>query len=138
MEDIVYDGVRTTSPKQLSLLLTENFKQWFQAKPEEKDRDWKSALENETVFRQLAQSRGIKKEHEHAVDALWKSIAKRPDTNKLQAFQEQVQKTPTEQKFLRQIEHASQDSAGGMSELTYSLLKDLPSLAKKRIYEALV
>ena len=82
MEDLVYDGVRTSSPGQLTLLLTENFKQWFQAKPGEKDRDWGRVLENETLFRQLADSRGIKEGH--TIDALWKSIAKRPDSNKLQ------------------------------------------------------
>ena len=136
MEDLVYDGERTSSPGQLTLLLTENFRQWFQANPEEKGRDWKSLLEKEELFKQLAESRGIK-DHD-VINTLWRAIDKRPDTSKLKTFQDQVQKTPTEAEFMRQIEQASQDSAGGMTGLSYSMLKDLPIAAKIVMYKALV
>ena len=133
MEDLKHQGERITKPGELFKILTENFREWFHAHPSYLDDD--SCLRDRQLFESMTASQNIPSTQS---DLLWAAITSSPATSDTTiAFQREATRTPTYYEYKNEVKWASTDSAGGMSELTYAMIKSWPEHIHKSIYDGL-
>ena len=136
LEELIIDGQSTVRPGKIASAITQKFRdEWFHFPPGAANINWDKNLNDEASFMQLARSLGIETPE---AEILWKAIKKRPTSSKLKAFQESVVQTPTYKAYKAQVDAGSVDSAGGMSDLTYAMIKSWPEHVHEEIYKALV
>jgi len=128
------DGTTIVDPVDIALRLKEFKTQWFQ--PQDPSViNWAEVLHSEAAFRAHACQRGVPS---HLTDIIWSSLNKpMTPSQDLTQFQQDVMRTPTYDEWLIEVQHTSAGSAGGMSGLTYDILKLLPTSTLQEMYQAL-
>lgn len=135
LASVVVDGVTIVDPVDIALRLTDFKTKWFQP-PDQHPVDWDAVLHSETAFHTHAKQRGVPT---HLTALIWTALSKTPPPSPaLLRFQSDVMRTPTYDEWIQEVQHTSTGSAGGMSGLTYDIIKLLPDETKRDMYNALV
>ena len=133
MEEILHEGERISLPGVILEKLTENFNTWFQSQSSAMEST--DFLHDKNSFDQMTSDQGIPSSES---EILWEAINKVPTTSpKLQQFQQEVVNTPTYKEYKEQVHLASMHSAGGISGLTYGMMKAWPEDIHQSIYKGL-
>ena len=136
MEDLIINEHCTTRPGLIATAITKKFRDdWFNFPQGASEIPWNKCLNDRILFMNLTITLGIKPPE---AEVLWKAIEQRPTSPRVAAFHEAVMQTPSFNDYMTQINWASIDSAGGMSGLTYAMMKSWPTHVHEEIYKALV
>ena len=137
MEDLIIDDKTTSLPGVIAGAITKSFRdEWFNSPPGADNIAWATHLNDEKSFIELTTTLGIQ-----PIEAqlLWQAVAQRPtNSTKLSEFQREVVRIPTSKEYMQQVNLASIASAGGMSGLTYAMMKSWPQHVHEEVYNALV
>ena len=136
MEELIIDERCTALPGRIASAITKKFRDdWFNFPTGSAGIKWSKNLAEKESFMVLSQTLGIKLPE---AQILWRAIEKRPTSDRIKTFHETVMQTPTFKEYMTQVNWASIDSAGGMSGLTYAMIKSWPPHVHEEIYKALV
>jgi hypothetical protein len=128
------DGGWISQPGRITETLRDTFHKWFTIE-QDTDGDDDQWLYNNALFLQVTDTENIPR---NIAMKIWNAMQSSQTSNSRQErFQHEVMQTPTLYEYMKEVSSRSVTSAGGMSGLTYGMLRSIPHHVHLSIYQAL-
>ena len=134
LETLTVEGNTVSDPGSIAYHTKVHFTDWFTPKYPKPIAAWLHLLTNRTAFYQHAAEKHVPEQY---ADLIWQAVAHRPtDTAAKRMFQAAVRCNPSYDRFVSALRNAPRNTAGGISGLTYDLMRQWPEHVIKDVYAA--
>ena len=132
-------GTMAVTPVEVHAMVTEHFRQWYadqaNAVPMHTEEDWKTSLSSLEKFQTDVAHAG---EPTWASEVIYDAITNMPDRAETEAeLTVLFASPPSYEDFCKAITHGKNESAPGMSGLSYNMIKAWPASCKQAAYDCL-